>query len=157
MEEGGGGDTWGLHKDAGRGVDNKAVCVIYGVETQWREVFCGGVAHICRSPFWKHEVCSMCLCISLGSLRFMWRPDVCPLISTYTKWEDLMGFPAKKMILVRNIDTRAPQSFARQKKPQWNNRGISPSRLLTQEILNSNACSTKFVPPIFAFRKWEWA
>lgn len=51
MEEGGGGDTWGLHKDAGRGVDNKAVCVIYGVERQCREVFCGGGCTHLQKPF----------------------------------------------------------------------------------------------------------
>ncbi len=83
---GDGGDVWQSYKD--RGAVNKAACVIYGVKLKHKNPM-RGCTHL-----QKH---SQEVCLSLRSLRFMWRPDVCPPFWKHTEWGDLLSFPAKKL------------------------------------------------------------
>lgn len=89
---GDGGDVWQSHKDGG--VENKAECVIYDVWLQNRNVWRTS-AHL-QKP--TQEVRGFLLHVAHGSLRFMWRPDVCPPVWIYTQSGDLRGSPPKKKI-----------------------------------------------------------
>lgn len=56
-----------------------ALCVIYGVELLHRNVLsrCTHLQKFCTVARAR---------VSFGSLKFMWRPDVCPPVWIYTEW-----------------------------------------------------------------------
>lgn len=80
--------VFGSHTTMEGGVVNKAACVIYGAELQHRNVL-RGCTHL-QKP--SQEVC-----LSLGRLRFMWRPDASPPVWKYKEFGGgSWGHPPKR-------------------------------------------------------------
>lgn len=89
--------------------ENKAECVIYDVWLQNRNVWRTS-AHL-QKP--TQEVRGFLLHVAHGSLRFMWRPDVCPPVWIYTQSGDLRGSPTKEKKKLTNIHMDKPYFMAK--------------------------------------------